>query len=93
MLFRSNLVARIVKSCNKAAKPIALCGEMAGDVDLTRLLLGFGLRQLSMHPARLLEVKQRVLKSKLADIVPQVTRMLRAGDPDRLRAMLDRLNA
>lgn len=87
------LVAHIVKSCNKAAKPIALCGEMAGDVDLTRLLLGFGLRQLSMHPARLLEVKQRVLKSKLGDIVPQVTRMLRTVDPDRLRTMLDRLNA
>jgi phosphotransferase system enzyme I (PtsI) len=87
-----NLVAHIIKSCNKAAKPIALCGEMAGDVQLTRLLLGFGLRQLSMHPARLLEVKQRVLKSKLRDIVPQVTRMLRADDPDRLRVMLARLN-
>jgi phosphotransferase system enzyme I (PtsI) len=65
---------------------------MAGDVQLTRLLLGFGLRQLSMHPARLLEVKQRVLSSKLRDIVPQVSRMLRADDPERLRAMLARLN-
>ena len=45
-----------------------------------------------MHPARLLEVKQCVLKSKLRDIVPQVSRMLRAEDPDRLRAMLVRLN-
>jgi phosphotransferase system enzyme I (PtsI) len=87
-----NLVAHIIKTCNKAGKPIALCGEMAGDVQLTRLLLGFGLRQLSMHPARLLEVKQCVLKSKLRDIVPQVSRMLRAEDPDRLRAMLVRLN-
>src|SRR3954468_12553165 len=86
------LVAHIIKTCNKAGKPIALCGEMAGDVQLTRLLLGFGLRQLSMHPARLLEVKQRVLKSKLRDIVPQVPRMLRADDPDRLRVMLARLN-
>jgi len=87
-----NLVAHIIKTCNKAGKPIALCGEMAGDVQLTRLLLGFGLRQLSMHPARLLEVKQCVLKSKLRDIVPQVSRMLRAEDPDRMRAMLARLN-
>ena len=59
---------------------------MAGDVRLTRLLLGFGLRQFSMHPAHLLEVKQCVLKSKLRDIVPQVSRMLRAEDPDRMRA-------
>src|SRR4051812_4537194 len=87
-----NLVAHIVKSCNKAAKPIALCGEMAGDVQLTRLLLGFGLRNLSMHPARLLEVKQQVLKSRLGDIVPQVSKMLRTGDPERLRGMLARLN-
>ncbi len=88
-----NLVAHIIKACNKAGKPIALCGEMAGDVQLTRLLLGFGLRQLSMHPACLLEVKQQVLKSRLRDIVPQVSKMLRADDPDKLRAMLARLNA
>ncbi len=86
------LVAHVTKACNKAGKPIALCGEMAGDVQLTRLLLGFGLRQLSMHPARLLEVKQRVLTSKVRDIVPQVGKMLRTGDPEKLRTMLDRLN-
>ena len=88
-----NLVAHIIKACNKAGKPIALCGEMAGDVQLTRLLLGFGLRQLSMHPARLLEVKQQVLRSRLRDITPQVGKMLRADDPEKLRAMLARLNA
>jgi len=88
-----NLVARIIKTVNKAGKPIALCGEMAGDVDLTRLLLGFGLRQFSMHPARLLEVKQQVLKSNLREISPQVHKMLRAEHPDKLRAMLRKLNA
>ena len=88
-----NLVAHIIKTVNKAGKPIALCGEMAGDVELTRLLLGFGLRQFSMHPARLLEVKQQVLKSNLREIVPQVSKMLRAEDPHRLRAMLQKLNA
>ena len=88
-----NLVAHIIKTCNKAHKPVALCGEMAGDVQLTRLLLGFGLRQLSMHPASLLEVKQQVLKSNLRDIAPLVARMLRAEDPDQLRTLLSRLNA
>ncbi len=88
-----NLVAHIIKTVNKAGKPIALCGEMAGDVELTRLLLGFGLRQFSMHPARLLEVKQQVLKSNLREIAPQVSKMLRAEDPHKLRAMLKKLNA
>src|SRR4029077_12696763 len=69
-----SLVANVIKACNRAGKPIALCGEMAGDVQLTRLLLGFGLRQLSMHPAYLLEVKQQVLKSKLQDIMPLAAR-------------------
>ena len=88
-----NLVANVIKACNKAGKPIALCGEMAGDVQLTRLLLGFGLRQLSMHPAYLLEVKQQVLKSKLQDIMPLAARILRAEEPERVRALLARLNA
>jgi len=88
-----NLVSHIIRSANKAGKPIALCGEMAGDVQLTRLLLGFGLRQFSMHPARLLEVKQQVLQSSLREAAPQARKMLRAADPDKLRAMLDKLNA
>ncbi len=88
-----NLVSRVIRSANKAGKPIALCGEMAGDVQLTRLLLGFGLRQFSMHPARLLEVKQQVLQSSLREAAPQASRMLRTTDPDRLRVMLDKLNA
>jgi len=88
-----NLVSHIIRSANKAGKPIALCGEMAGDVQLTRLLLGFGLRQFSMHPSRLLEVKQQVLQSSLREAAPQAARMLRTDDPDKLRAMLARLNA
>ena len=87
-----NLIAYIIKTCNKAGKPIALCGEMAGDVRLTRLLLGFGLRQLSMHPASLLEVKQQVLRSNLREIAPHTAKMLRADDSNKLRAMLARLN-
>jgi phosphotransferase system enzyme I (PtsI) len=88
-----NLVAHVIRTVTKAGKPVSLCGEMAGDVELTRLLLGFGLRQFSMHPSRLLEVKQRVLNTSLRDVVPRVNRMLRAEDPDRLRDMLKRLNA
>jgi len=87
-----NLVSQIIRSANKAGKPIALCGEMAGDVQLTRLLLGFGLRQFSMHPSRLLEVKQQVLQSSLREAAPQASKMLRTDDPDKLRAMLARLN-
>ena len=54
------------RAANKAKVPIAVCGEMAGEVQLTRLLLGLGLRNFSMHPAHLLTVKQRVLTSDVA---------------------------
>jgi phosphotransferase system enzyme I (PtsI) len=88
-----SLVAHVLKTADKAKVPVALCGEMAGDLSLTRLLLGLGLRQYSMHSAHLLDVKQRVLQSSLAHVKPLALRMLRESDPDRLRMMLDRLNA
>jgi phosphotransferase system enzyme I (PtsI) len=72
---------------------VAVCGEMAGDVTLTRLLLGFGLRQFSMHPANLLAIKQQVLKSDLADLAQLANRILRAVDPDKTRQLLEKLNA
>jgi phosphotransferase system enzyme I (PtsI) len=88
-----SLIAQVIKACNKAGTPIALCGEMAGDVHLTRLLLGLGLRQFSMHPASLLEVKQQVLKTNMREIAPLVSRMLHAVDADKLQTLLRKLNA
>lgn len=61
--------------------PVAVCGEMAGDTRLTRLLLGMGLREFSMHPSQLLPVKQEVLRSDLRLLVPQTRKILRAVEP------------
>ncbi len=87
------LVANTIRVANKAGVPVAVCGEMAGEVAMTRLLLGMGLRQFSMHPAQLLAVKQRVLQTSLASAETQVKRMLRTEEPERLRDMLAQLNA
>lgn len=86
------LVSNVIRQANAANVPVAVCGEMAGDVNLTRLLLGFGLRDFSMHPANVLTVKQRVLMSSVADIDPAVVKILKADDPDKLRAMVEKLN-
>jgi phosphoenolpyruvate-protein phosphotransferase (PTS system enzyme I) len=86
------LLAHILKTADKARVPVALCGEMAGDLGLTRLLLGLGLRQYSMHSAHLLDVKQRLLNSSFSDIRPLARRMLRVSDPHRLRGLLEQLN-
>ena len=87
------LVANTIRVANKAGVPVAVCGEMAGEVGMTRLLLGMGLKQFSMHPAHLLEVKQRVLGTNLAEVQNQVRRMLRTEEPERLRDLLASLNA
>lgn len=87
------VLAHIFATAGKAKIPVAVCGEMAGDVALTRLLLGLGLRQFSMHSAHLPDIKQRVLKTSLADTRPIAKKMLRATDSAKLRGMLDKLNA
>ena len=88
-----NLLAGIIRTADRAKVPVALCGEMAGDVALTRLLLAFGLRQYSMHIAHLLDVKQVILKSNFSQLKPLARKMLRASDPEKLRAMLEKLNS
>ena len=87
------LIATTIKVARRAGVPVAVCGEMAGEMSLTRLLLGFGLRHFSMHPAQLLGVKQQVLKSSLQEIKPIVSKILHSEEPERIRDLLAKLNA
>jgi phosphotransferase system enzyme I (PtsI) len=86
------LIAMAITTANKAGVPIAVCGEMAGDIRMTRLLLGMGLRNFSMHPAHVLAVKQRVLTSDIEKIMPVVERMRRNDDQHKLAVLLEKLN-
>lgn len=61
------LLKHILKKADKLGIPVAVCGEVAGDQRYTRLLLALGLREFSMHPARLLEVKQVVRNTHIAE--------------------------
>jgi phosphotransferase system enzyme I (PtsI) len=86
------LIGFAIGSATKAHVPIAVCGEMAGDARLTRLLLGLGLREFSMHPSHLLAVKQRVLQTDVTAGAPIIERIRRVDEPDKLMALLERLN-
>jgi phosphotransferase system enzyme I (PtsI) len=88
-----NLLAHVLRVADKADVPVALCGELAGDVRMTRLLLALGLRQYSMHSAHLLDVKQQLLKTNTKALKPLAQRMLRIDDPEKLLATLERINA
>jgi phosphoenolpyruvate-protein phosphotransferase (PTS system enzyme I) len=87
------LMAHTVRVSDKTGIPVGVCGEIAGEEQLTRVLLGLGIRHLSMHPARLLPVKQRVLKTNLPDATPLVQRILKTEDPDRIAGLVEKLNA
>ncbi|HUP31003.1 MAG TPA: phosphoenolpyruvate--protein phosphotransferase [Usitatibacter sp.] len=87
-----SLIAGVIRTAQQHEKPIAVCGEMAGDVELTRMLLGFGLRNFSMHPAHLLGVKQRVLTTSIPDIASVVSRILKTDEPEKMQALIERLN-
>jgi len=76
------LISMTITVGHKAGIDVAVCGEMAGDVKLTRLLLGMGLKEFSMHPAQLLSVKQEILNSDMSLIVPQTRKILRSMEPN-----------
>ena len=87
------LLAHTLASAEKVNIPVSVCGEMAGDPKLTRLLLGMGLRIFSMHPSQILKVKSRILKSDTSELAPNVRKMLRLDEPTKLREALEKLNS
>ncbi|CAM8619764.1 PtsA Phosphoenolpyruvate-protein kinase (PTS system EI component in bacteria) [Burkholderiales bacterium] len=85
------LIRDVIRACDKASTPISLCGEMAGEPQLCKLLLGLGLRTFSMHPVELLRVKQEVLRARAQDLSKPVARLLKLPDAKRIRAGLEAL--
>ena len=75
------LLADTIAQGAAAGKEVALCGEMAGDPALTRLLLGLGLRYFSMHPTQILRIKQEVLRSDTKRLAPWAQYVMQAEDP------------
>ena len=86
------LIAQTIRAAKRAGTPVAVCGEMAGDSAMTRLLLGFGLREFSMHPAQLLAIKNEVLRTRIKKVEKAAARVTREHDPARARALLEKLN-
>ena len=86
------LVEMSIRAADRAGKPVSVCGEMAGDPRLTRLLLGFGLRQFSMHPAHILTVKRQVLGCNLPRLAASVRKILASSEIDRIEPLLYKLN-
>ncbi len=86
------LIAMTIDAADKQGIPVAMCGEMAGDTRYTRLLLGLGLREFSMHPSALLEIKKIVRESTIADLKQQSAQVMAARDPRAVQMLVERMN-
>ena len=86
------LLQHVIRAAIKQNKPVSVCGEMAGDEQYTRLLLGMGLRRFSMNPNNLLAVKNRIIHSDTLLLETEVLRLVRNDDPEKARALLKKLN-
>jgi len=75
------LVANTIAEGRAQGKPVSVCGEMAGDIAMTRLLLGMGLRSFSMHPAQILAVKQEVLRADTAKLAIWAEQVIEDDEP------------
>ncbi|MBB6563568.1 phosphotransferase system enzyme I (PtsI) [Acidovorax soli] len=80
------LVADVIAEGERQGKSVCVCGETAGDVTMTRLLLGLGLRSFSMHPAQILAVKQEILRADTRKLVPWAQQVLDGEEPAALLA-------
>ncbi len=85
------LIAMTIRAGRRLGKPVAVCGELAGDRAATRLLLGMGLSEFSMHPASLMLVKREILLADVASVAPRVARLLKTDDPARVGNALRKL--
>lgn len=86
------LIEMTIRAGQKLNKPVSVCGEMAGDAKLTRLLLALGLRQFSMHPSNVLMVKRQVLQSDLPTLIPIARKILSNHDIDRMEPLMQKIN-
>ncbi|MGB3451867.1 MAG: phosphoenolpyruvate--protein phosphotransferase [Giesbergeria sp.] len=80
------LVAEVIAECRLQGKSVSVCGETAGDITMTRLLLGLGLRSFSMHPAQILTIKQEVLRADTRKLAPWAQQMMEGDDVPPLQA-------
>jgi phosphotransferase system enzyme I (PtsI) len=78
------LLSTVIRQAKQANIPVSVCGEMAGDVKMTRLLLGMGLTEFSMHPAQLLAVKHEIMQSNKSALVPKVDALLTVTEPEAI---------
>ena len=86
------LINLTIKAGNKYNKEVSICGEMAGDSKLTKLLLGMGLKHFSMHPSRILSVKKQVLNSDTQKLAALSSKVLKTKESEIIETLIQKIN-
>ena len=81
------LLADTIAESRAQGKGVSVCGEMAGDPAMTRLLLGLGLRSFSMHPTQILAVKQEVIRADASRLEAWAQEVLASDEPAELMGL------
>ena len=87
------LIHMVIKAGEQANVPVAMCGEMAGDFRYTRLLLALGLRELSMHPATLPQIRHIIQNTDIAALAGDVGQVLTLACSEEVEQYVDCINA
>jgi phosphotransferase system enzyme I (PtsI) len=88
-----SLIKNVIEAGQKKKIPVTMCGEMAGNSEYTRLLLGLGLREFSMPPNSILEIKKVLRSTSIRSVRRRALGFLHYSDKEKQHAMLQRLNA
>ena len=85
------LLFMTIRAGEKTGTPVSMCGEIAGDAKLTRLLLGMGLREFSMHPSQILGVKQEILNADISKIASRTKKILHMMEFAEIKEAVEKL--
>lgn len=86
------LISNTINAAKKFNKDVSVCGEMAGDPKLTKLFIGMGLTNFSMHPSSILTVKKRILESDATKLKSQSIRVLKQNDSEKIETLINKIN-
>lgn len=86
------LIYHTISNANKANIPVSICGELAGDFRMTKLLLGMGLRDFSMQSSQILKMKEKLCKFNISEITPIVKKIMKLDEPNKIKDALNKLN-
>jgi len=87
------LIKMVIDAGIKNNIPVTMCGEMAGNAQYTRLLLGLGLREFSMPPNSILEIKNVLRQTRLENVRRKALGFLHCTDKEKQAILLEKINS